>query len=52
MKIHDIFILRNGVPIFHKRQDEKTKNVDETLLMGFLSAITGFGQEIGLGKAF
>ena len=52
MTIHDIFILRNGVPIYHKRQDEKTKTVDETLLMGFLSAITGFGQEIGLGKAF
>ena len=52
MEIHDIFILRNGVPIYHKRQDEKTRNVDETLLMGFLSAITGFGQEIGLGKAF
>ncbi|NHI92582.1 MAG: hypothetical protein EAX96_08770 [Candidatus Lokiarchaeota archaeon] len=52
MEIHDVFILRNGVPIYHKRQDEKTKEVDETLLMGFLSAITGFGEEIGLGKAF
>ena len=50
--IHDIFILRNGVPIFHKRQDTKTEKIDDTLLMGFLSAITNFGEEIGLGKPF
>jgi len=52
MEIHDVFIIRNGVPIYHKRNDEKTKDIDDTLLMGFLSAITGFGEEIGLGKPF
>ena len=52
MEIHDIFIIKNGVPIYHKRNDDKTKNIDDTLLMGFLSAITGFGEEIGLGKPF
>ncbi len=52
MEIHDVFIIKNGVPIYHKRHDEKTQKIDDTLLMGFLSAITGFGEEIGLGKPF
>ncbi|MFX0134905.1 MAG: hypothetical protein ACFFDN_14785 [Candidatus Hodarchaeota archaeon] len=51
MKIQDIFILKDGLPIYHHKQvDSKLrKTVDDTLITGFLSAITNFTKETGLG---
>ena len=51
MKIQDIFILKDGLPIYHhKQQDSKLKEtVDDTLITGFLHAIINFTKETGLG---
>lgn len=51
MKIQDIFILKDGLPIYHHKEvDSKLrKTVDDTLITGFLSAITNFTKETGLG---
>ncbi|MHA1145940.1 MAG: hypothetical protein ACTSRW_14455 [Candidatus Helarchaeota archaeon] len=49
MEIRDIFILKEGIPIYHKKQPESNLRKDETLTMGFLSALTSFAMEIGAG---
>ncbi|MHC1590571.1 MAG: hypothetical protein ACXQS8_00625 [Candidatus Helarchaeales archaeon] len=49
MEIRDIFILKEGVPIYHKKRVESDLKRDETLVMGFLSALTSFAMEIGAG---
>jgi len=55
--IQNIFILKNGVPIYHwTYQDKDNTKVDElnnkdmVLISGFLSAISSFANEIGLGE--
>ncbi len=51
MKIQDIFILKDGLPIYHHKEGNSKlrKSVDDTLITGFLSAITNFTKETGLG---
>jgi len=51
MKIQDIFILKDGLPVYHHKElDSKLrKTVDDSLITGFLSAITNFTKETGLG---
>ena len=49
MEIRDVFILRKGAPIYHQKQPESNLKKDETLTMGFLSALTSFATEIGAG---
>ena len=50
MEIRDVFILKNGVPIYHKKTPRSNLKRDETLTMGFLSALTSFAMEIGAGS--
>ena len=58
--IHNVFILRDGIPIFHvnpvrdliqntQAMEGKSKNMDSALIAGFLSAIASFAIEIGIG---
>ncbi|HUX99928.1 MAG TPA: hypothetical protein VMV49_10280 [Candidatus Deferrimicrobium sp.] len=58
--IHNIFILKDGIPVFHvnpvreliqndQNLESKTKNLDSALIAGFLSAIASFAMEIGIG---
>lgn len=49
MEIRDVFILKNGVPIYHKKLAESNLKRDETLAVGFLSAISAFAMELGAG---
>ncbi len=59
-EIHNVFILKDGVPIFHVNpvrqllqtneiSELKIKNMDSALIAGFLSAIASFATEIGIG---
>jgi hypothetical protein len=58
--IHNIFILKDGIPVFHVNPIEKliqigqklelsSKVLDSALISGFLSAIASFAGEIGVG---
>jgi len=58
--IHNIFILRDGVPVFHvnpisnliqvgQKIEMANKILDSALIAGFLSAIASFAGEIGVG---
>lgn len=58
--IHNIFILKDGVPVFHvnpisnliqvgQKLEIKNKALDSALIAGFLSAIASFAGEIGVG---
>ncbi|MHA1298145.1 MAG: hypothetical protein ACTSO9_01745 [Candidatus Helarchaeota archaeon] len=51
MNIQDIFILKDGLPVYHyKNKNSKlSKSVDSSLITGFLSAIINFTKETGLG---
>lgn len=59
--IHNIFILRDGIPVFHVNPIDKliqigeklelsNKVLDSALLSGFLSAMASFAGEIGVGS--
>lgn len=59
-EIHNVFILKDGIPIFHVnpvrklidneyRAEDKVKKMDSALVAGFLSAIASFANEIGVG---
>ncbi|MHA1264107.1 MAG: hypothetical protein ACTSRS_02630 [Candidatus Helarchaeota archaeon] len=59
-KIHNVFILKDGIPIFHvnpvanlietnAREEKSETNMDSALVAGFLSAIASFATEIGIG---
>ncbi len=59
-EIHNVFILKDGIPIFHvnpvrkliqkdHQVECKTKEMDSALVAGFLSAIASFANEIGIG---
>ena len=59
-EIHNVFILKDGIPVFHvnpvkkiiqndQQVESKTKNMDSALIAGFLSAIASFAREIGIG---
>jgi hypothetical protein len=58
--IHNIFILKDGIPVFHVNPIDKliqigqklelsSKVLDSALISGFLSAIASFAGEIGVG---
>jgi len=58
--IHNIFILKDGVPVFHvnpisnliqvgQKLEITNKVLDSALIAGFLSAIASFAGEIGVG---
>lgn len=60
-EIHNIFILKDGIPIFHvnpvrrlilsdREVTGKPKGMDSALMAGFLSAIASFAIEIGIGN--
>ncbi len=60
-EIQNVFILKDGIPIFHVnpitklidmdvKVESKTKNMDSALIAGFLSAIASFASEIGIGN--
>jgi len=60
--IHNIFILKDGIPIFHVNPIDKlirigqklelcSKILDSALISGFLSAIASFAGEIGVGAS-
>lgn len=59
-EIHNIFILKDGVPVFHvnpisnlieivQKTETANKTLDSALIAGFLSAIASFASEIGVG---
>ncbi len=59
-EIHNLFIMKDGIPIFHVNpvrkliqedsvSENKTETLDSALIAGFLSAIAGFAYEIGVG---
>ncbi len=59
-EIHNVFILKDGIPVFHVNPvigliqkdhpvQEKGRNLDSALVSGFLSAIASFASEIGIG---
>lgn len=51
MRIQDIFVLKEGLPIYHHKEkySKLKESLDDTLITGFLSAIINFTKETGLG---
>lgn len=49
-KLCDIFIIRNGAPLYCKKRPESKLKADEILTAGFLSALSSLAREIGAGQ--
>ena len=51
MRIQEIYILKNGLALYHYKNNEKIlkESLDDSLITGFFSAIISFTRETGLG---